>query len=147
MCRPSDDAYSTNSSVPGILERQLRALVILQDGKQLDALAILREAAELEDAIPLEFGPPDVVKPTHELLGEVLFELGRTREAQREFSRALELAPGRARSLLGLGRAALAAGDQGVARLALEHLERIWHSADPGLPERAELDRMLARLK
>jgi tetratricopeptide (TPR) repeat protein len=147
MSRPSDDAYSTNSSVPGILERQLRALVILQDGKQLDALAILREAAELEDAIPLEFGPPDVVKPTHELLGEVLFELGRTREAQREFSRALELAPGRARSLLGLGRAALAAGDQGVARLALEHLERIWHSADPGLPERAELDRMLARLK
>jgi Tfp pilus assembly protein PilF len=147
MSRTTDDAYSSNSSVPGILERQIRALVLLQNGKPIDALAILREAAELEDAIPLEFGPPDIVKPTHELLGEVLLELGRRREAQREFSRALELAPGRARSLLGLGRAAVAAGDHGVARKALEELKQIWHSADAGLPERAELDRLLARLK
>ena len=142
-----DDAYSSNRSVPGILERQIRALLMLEDGKRNEALGLLREAAALEDAIPLEFGPPDVVKPTHELLGEVLLGFGQAAEAQREFVQALTLAPGRARSLLGLGRAALAAGDHVVARKALADLKRAWHSADAGLAEVAELDRLLGQVK
>lgn len=142
-----DDAYSGNPSVPGILERQIRALLLLEDGKRNEALALLREAARLEDAIPLEFGPPDIVKPTHELLGEVLFGFGEAAEAQREFARALALAPGRARSLLGSGRAALAAGDNVVARKALTDLKRAWHSADGSLAEVAELHRLLERVK
>ena len=95
----------------------------------------------------MEFGPPDVVKPSHELLGEVLLQSGKAAEAQREFTRALEMAPGRARSLLGLGRAALAAGDKPAARKALEELERVWHSADAQLPEVAELNRLLGKAK
>jgi tetratricopeptide (TPR) repeat protein len=142
-----DDAFSANASLPGILERQLRALLLLEKGERTPALALLREAARLEDAIPLEFGPPDVVKPTHELLGEVLFEFGQAREAQQEFVRALALAPGRARSLLGLGRAALAAGDTTAARQALGVLKRNWHSADSTLPALAELNRLLAVVK
>jgi tetratricopeptide (TPR) repeat protein len=141
-----DDAYSTNRSVPGILERQIRALLMLEDGRRNEALVLLREAAALEDAIPLEFGPPDIVKPTHELLGEVLLRFGDAGEAQREFVRALELAPGRVRSLLGLGRAALAARDHDVARKVLTDLKRAWHSADAGLAEVAEMDRLLAQL-
>jgi tetratricopeptide (TPR) repeat protein len=140
-----DDAYSSNATVPGILEREVRALLLLEDGKRNEALALLREAARLEDAIPLEFGPPDVVKPTHELLGEVLLAGGEAAGAQREFVKALALAPGRARSLLGLGRAALAAGDTTVARKALSELRRAWHSADGLLPEVAELNRLLER--
>ncbi|HEX9565048.1 MAG TPA: hypothetical protein VF981_13785 [Gemmatimonadaceae bacterium] len=140
-----EDAYSSNLPVATILERQLRALMLLEDGKRSDGVAMLREAAALEDAIPLEFGPPDVVKPTHELLGEVLLAFGESAAAQREFSRALELAPGRARSLLGLGRSALAAGDLLAARRALGELKRIWRSADADLPEHAELERLLAR--
>jgi tetratricopeptide (TPR) repeat protein len=142
---PPSDAFSSNLAVPEILERQLRALLLLEDGKRNEALVLLREAAAQEDAIPLEFGPPDVVKPTHELLGEILLAFGESAAAQREFARALELAPGRARSLLGLGRAALAAGDREAARKALAELQRIWHSADAALPERAELDRLIAR--
>src|SRR5688572_17051089 len=123
MQAPSSDAYSSNGTVTQILERQLRAMIGLPEMRPEDVLRILREAARLEDAIPLEFGPPDVVKPSHELLGEVLLELKRPSEAQREFVRALELAPGRARSLLGLGRAAVAAGDKAAARKALEDLK------------------------
>lgn len=142
-----DDAYSGNLSVPQILERQIRALVMLEGGKRTEALALLHEAARLEDAIPLEFGPPDVVKPTHELLGEVLLGFGEAAAAQREFARALAQAPGRARSLLGLGRAALAAGDSAVARKALADLNRAWHSADRSLPEMSELTRLLERVR
>lgn len=143
---PRYDAYSSNSAVPAILDAELRAVFHLEAGRRAEAIVLLREAAKLEDAIPLEFGPPDVVKPTHELLGEVLLGFGQAGEAQREFVRALELAPGRARSLLGLGRAALAAGDLTVARKALGDLKRAWHSADPGLAEVQELNRLLATI-
>jgi tetratricopeptide (TPR) repeat protein len=144
--RPVDDFYSANTSVPQVLERELRALLLLEENKRSEALALLREAATMEDAIPLEFGPPDIVKPTHELLGEVLLAAGEAAEAQREFQRALELGPGRARSLLGLARAAAAAGDRNAAHGALGILKHNWHAADADLPERtvvAELERLL----
>jgi tetratricopeptide (TPR) repeat protein len=133
--------------VPAILDLQLRALVLLDAKKEDEALATLREAARLEDAIPLEFGPPDVVKPTHELLGEILFDLKETEASFKEFKRALELAPGRSRTLLGLGRAALAKGDTAVARRAFSDLMRNWHSADKTLPQLAEVAGVLERLK
>jgi tetratricopeptide (TPR) repeat protein len=142
-----DDAFSSNVVVPRILQRQLRALLHLEAGERTPALALLREAATLEDGIPLEFGPPEVVKPTHELLGEVLLDFDEAAEAQREFTRALMLAPGRARSLLGLGRAALAANDSAAARKALGDLQRIWHAADPDLPEVGEVKRLLAAMQ
>ena len=144
---PKEDAFSQNVAVPAILDLQLQALLLLDQRKEDDALAKLREAARLEDAIPLEFGPPDVVKPTHELLGEVLFDLKEPDEAQKEFNRALELAPGRSRSLLGLGRAAFARGDTAAARRALSDLMRNWHSADKTLPQLSEVAGMLERLK
>jgi len=74
--------------------------------------------------MPAEFGPPADVKPAHELLGEMLLEAGRAGEAQREFARALELAPKRALSLLGLGRAAAAAGDRATAAQAYRAVRR-----------------------
>jgi hypothetical protein len=61
--------------------------------------------------------------------------------------KALALAPGRTRSLLGLGRAATAAGDMAAARKALGSLKSIWHAADPGLPEVGEVNRLLGALK
>ena len=141
------DAYSSNTSIPIVLEREIRAMLLLADGKRAEALALLREITRLEEPIPTEFGPPDVVKPTHELLGEVLLESGQPAEAQRAFTRALELAPGRGRSLLGLGRAAIASGDKAVARRALEELKRVWHSADASLPELEEVNRLLEQVK
>jgi cytochrome c-type biogenesis protein CcmH/NrfG len=92
----------------------------------------------------VEFGPPSVVKPTHELAGEIFLAAGRFPEAQREFTRALELAPGRSRSLLGLARAASRAGDQAIAMRAARDLLRNWHSADKGLVERADVQRLVA---
>src|SRR5438309_662796 len=91
-----------------------------------------------------ELAPPAVVKPSHELLCEVLLQAARPREAQVECARALRLAPKRARSLLGLGRAAAAAGDRRTAARAYGDLRAIWHRADPDLPGLAEAVRLLA---
>jgi tetratricopeptide (TPR) repeat protein len=130
--------------VPAILDKELGAAFRQADGDLDGAVALMREAVSLEDAMPLEFGPPAVVKPSHELLGEILLQAGRSRAAQAEFARALRLAPRRALSLLGLARAAAAAGDGKMAARAYDELRRIWHRGEPNTPGLAEAARFLA---
>src|SRR5438445_9080362 len=91
--RAAIDTGPEKDRVPSILEKELRALLRQADGAGDDAVALLREATALEDAMPLEFGQPAVVKPSHELLCEVLLQAARPREAQVECARALRLAP------------------------------------------------------
>jgi tetratricopeptide (TPR) repeat protein len=118
------------------LRLALEAAIAHDAGDGEAAVRLLREATVIEDGMPPEFGPPDIVKPTHELLGEVLLSLDRPAEAQREFERALELAPKRALSLRGLFRAATAAGDAAKAEWAARTLREIWRGPDLGLGAR-----------
>ena len=119
--------------VPYILGDELRGALQQSSGDTTGAVTSLRRAAALEDAMPFEFGPPVTVKPSHELLAEVLLQAGRAREAEVAFTRALRLAPKRARSLIGLARAATAAADRSTAARASADLQSIWHAADPGV--------------
>jgi len=75
---------------------ELRGLLALASGQAEQGLTLLKSAAAAEDAAPFEFGPPAVVKPTFELLGEELAKLGRNVEAAAAFARASERTPGRA---------------------------------------------------
>jgi len=113
------------------LEKELRGLVHIGAGRQAEGMALLRDATTFEDGLAAEYGPPDIVKPTHELLGELLLAQGQSAEAQKEFTRALAMAPGRSLSLLGLARAARAAGDTSVAMQAEATLKQNWKDADP----------------
>jgi len=121
-----------------ILEQELDAFLKLADGHAAEAIRTLEEAAAAEEAMSFEFGPPAIVKPTRELLGEVLLEQGRAEEAQQAFERALARAPRRVLSLLGLARAARKAGDAETAERAYAELRQIWQQADADLPELAE---------
>jgi tetratricopeptide (TPR) repeat protein len=142
---PDDD--DANPQVVHILATELRAAVKAADGALDEAVALLRQVAAVEDTMPVAFGPPDVVKPTHELLGELLLAQGKAAEAQQEFVRSLDLAPRRAASLLGLARAATTAGDAPVADEARADLRSIWHQADKDLPGLAEIAKPSARAR
>jgi predicted Zn-dependent protease len=83
--------------------------------------------------MPYEFGPPVPVKPSRELLGEMLLTLDRPAEAQKAFAAALRRAPGRALSLDGLARAAEKNGDAAAAADARATLKANWHRADAGV--------------
>jgi hypothetical protein len=109
-----------------------------------EALQRLEAAATEEEAQPVAFGPPAIPKPLRELRAELLLDAGRAADARREFQRALAATPGRARSLLGLAKAAAASGDTAIARDAARRLRAIWHGADKELPELAELGRLEA---
>jgi tetratricopeptide (TPR) repeat protein len=114
----------------GVMARELAATELWLGGSREAAVRALREVAAVEDAMPMEFGPPAIVEPSHELLGTLLLELDPV-AALAQYRRALVLAPGRAPALLGSVRAAVAAGDKAAARQALDQLTANWHAADP----------------
>lgn len=95
------------------LARQIaqgEALVALAAGRTEEGLTLLRAAAEAEDALPEEFGPPSIGMPSYELLGQHLLALGRNSEAAAAFRMALAFAPGRKLSLDGLAEAEASGG-------------------------------------
>jgi len=113
-----------------VIEQELRALALLRRDRKADAVATLRKAAAQEDSLPFEFGPPEIEKPSHELLGEVLLATGQAAEARHEFELALKRTPGRSLTLLDLARACRAAGDSAAATSAYRQLMANWRNAD-----------------
>jgi Tfp pilus assembly protein PilF len=137
-------APATERGAMLVLEKELRAALFFTTGRDVEGLALAREAATAEEALPLEFGPPVFVLPTAEQLGEFLLTSEKFAEAQVAFQRSLARTPGRTRSLLGLARAASGAGDKATAESAVAQLRSNWHAADKGLPELAELTKLVA---
>ena len=129
-----------------VMVLELGGMNLFLAGSREAGVRAVREATRIEDGLPMEFGPPAIVEPSHELLGWMLLEM-RPDEAIAEFHRALALAPGRSRSLLGLARAAIATRDKRLATGTLAHLSRNWALADPRVREElAPLRRLADRL-
>lgn len=126
-----------NDPTPGIarvMELQLRGLIDRSEGEGEVGLERLRAALELEQSLPFEFGPPLVLIPSGELLGDVLLEEGRGDEAVAAFQATLQVAPGRATALLGLAQAAELTGDHLRAERARAQLLENLAAADADLP-------------
>ena len=121
--------------VIAIMERQIAALVELGAGRRDRAVEILRAAAQAEQLLPAPLGLPKPIKPAPELLGEVLIEIGRPREALAPFQQSLRRNVNRSLSVLGLARAARASGDMAMARAQYGTLLKNYAGADAGLPE------------
>jgi len=139
MTAETAKAYGSQQQAGKAMELQLRSLIALADGEKGKAVELMKQAAAAEDKMPLSYGPPSPVKPSHELFGELLLEVNRAAEARAEFERALERAPRRALSLLGLARAAAKAGDAAASMKAYGELQDVWSQADEDLPELKEI--------
>jgi tetratricopeptide (TPR) repeat protein len=122
-----------------VMRLELEALVAAAEKRHEDALTLADRAAAIEDSVTFEYGPPVPVKPANELRGELLLNLGRAADAQSAFERVLARQPRRALSVLGLARAAAAAGATGASKRAYKDLREIWHASDADLPEHAEV--------
>lgn len=84
---------------------QGEAVELLASGKVRAGLASLQAAAQTEAALPPEFGPPPLQKPSYELLGDELLALGRKAEAATAYRHSLAAAPNRRLSVAGLAAA------------------------------------------
>jgi hypothetical protein len=83
---------------------------------------------------------PGPLAPARELLGDMLMELHRPREALAEYRATLGKEPNRFRALYGAMRAASLAGDSAAATRYRSNLRTLCAKADvPGRAELAEI--------
>jgi hypothetical protein len=109
-----------------IMHREIKALIALAKGEKDAAVALLKEAAGIEESMRPPNGAADPIKPAHELLGEVLLEQGKPSEAAAAFDTTLLRMPNRARSLIGSARAHAAAGHRAIAAERFALLTGFW---------------------
>ena len=131
------DGYWTEQT--GIQQRIATAWVTLAEGRPADALVLMREAADTEDATDKSAVTPGPIKPARELLGDMLLQLNQPAEALAAFEATLQKEPNRFRAMYGAARAATAAGERQKASGYYAGLLQISRGADePGRQELAE---------
>jgi len=127
------DTYGANRTQ--IMELEVAALAASRKNNHDEAIEMMKRAIGFEEEMSPPSGPPELIKPSHELFGEILLRAGRPKEAAQQFATALLRQPNRARSLLGAARAAVQSGDAKAAAAAYSTLARVWAQSDSQLPE------------
>jgi tetratricopeptide (TPR) repeat protein len=111
---------------PRVMHRELSALIKMHHGQKDEAVKLLQEAVAIEESMRPPNGAADPVKPSHELLGELLLQVGRPADAATAFDASLLRMPNRARSLYGSARAHAAAGHRDIAAERYRVLTSMW---------------------
>lgn len=105
--------------------------------KHLDeAVMLARTAADLEDRTGKHAVSPGAILPARELLGDLLVEMGRPKEALPEYEASLRTAPNRFNGLYGAAHAAELSGNGDRAR---ELYAKLVANCGAGRPGRAEV--------
>jgi tetratricopeptide (TPR) repeat protein len=131
-----------------IMAFEATGMALLARGDRTKAVEALQRAATIEESMDPPSGPPGEqetdppIKPAHELLGEVLLEIGRPADAAKQFAIGLGRTPNRPRLLLGAAQAAVRTDDRATARLRYRQLLDL----PGGGPDRPGLDEARASL-
>ena len=139
----SNQSYWADRSEEQILA--ISAWVALKEGAPDQALKFMRAAAEGEDGSVKHVAMENRLYPLRELYAELLLETDQPAAALREFETALEQTPNRYRVLLGISRAANAAGDRQKASEYYSKLVNLVKNADTERPETVEAKTFLAQ--
>jgi len=128
------------------IQRQVAvAWVARAEGRDQEALQLMRAAADREDATEKHPVTPGPIVPARELLGEMLLELGDPRQALKEFEASHRVEPNRFKGLYGAARAAELSGDHVKARAYYASLLALCEKADTERPELKEAKAFLAK--
>ena len=128
----------TAKAMVEIRELEVAAMAASTKQDHARAIELMKRATALEEAMPSPSGPPGLIKPSHELFGELLLKAGKPAEAAEQFKAAMLRQPNRARSLLGAARAAAQNGDRSDAASFYARILEQWQQADADLPELKE---------
>jgi hypothetical protein len=105
------------------------------EGRNDEAVTLLRQAADREDATEKHPVTPGSIQPAREMLAELLLELGQASQALAEFEASQKVDPNRLHGLAGAARAAERAGDRARARRYYEQLVDLTRTGDTERPE------------
>ncbi|HET9482780.1 MAG TPA: alpha/beta fold hydrolase [Xanthomonadales bacterium] len=123
-----------------VLALELRAWMAQAAGDHDDALALMREATELESSTPKHAVTPGPTLPAHEQLGDLLMAQGDAAAAHVAYEAALARYPNRFNALLGAARAARASGDAAAATRHYAALRALAGDGDRTAPLREAAD-------
>jgi tetratricopeptide (TPR) repeat protein len=126
------DAFFGNNSGAGVLavaDRVLEGEIAYREGRRDEALAALRKAVELEDALRYD-EPPAWILPSRHTLGAALLDSGQLREAEAVFRKDLVVHPDNGWALDGLARSLKGQGKRAEAARAEAEWRRAWEGAD-----------------
>jgi hypothetical protein len=119
-----------------IQRREAAALLAFAEGRQADAVAGMRAAADREDGTEKSAMTPGPLAPARELLGELLLQLHRPVDALQEFEKTMKKEPNRFRAVSGAAKAAAQSANRVKARAYDAQLVKICERGDtPGRPE------------
>ena len=116
-----------------ILRREAAAWLARASKQDDSAVAILRSAADLEDATDKHPVTPGAMLPAREQLADLLLELGKPRDALVEYEASLKNAPARYNTYSGAALAAKRAGD---TKKAKDYQDRLLAMCGGTLPQR-----------
>jgi tetratricopeptide (TPR) repeat protein len=125
-----------------IQKKSATAWVAFAEGRKAEALAMMRAAADQEDATEKHIVTPGPLAPARELLGFMLIEAGEPKAAVAEFEKSHRVEPNRFHGLAGAARAAELSGDRAKARSYYEKLAAL--ASNAGRPEVARARAVLA---
>ena len=91
------------------------AWLTFAEGKRAEALATMRQAADLESSTEKHPVTPGEVLPARELLADMLLEMRDYAAARKEYAATLERSPNRFNSVWGIARSAELARDEAAA--------------------------------
>ncbi|HEY5073739.1 MAG TPA: hypothetical protein VII34_03520 [Pyrinomonadaceae bacterium] len=117
-----------------IQRRAAAAWLAHAEGKQEEALQLMRSAADLENSTEKHPVTPGAIVPARELLGELLLELREPRQALQEFEASLLVSPNRFNGLYDAARAAELSGDREKARTFYAKLTTLGAHSDGTRP-------------
>ena len=116
------------------------------DGREKDALTLMRSAAELEDSVDKLPITPGEVLPARELLADMLLELDHAALALTEYEAVLQASPNRFNALFGAGSAAGRMDDKEKAKFYFEALLAQSNFSDGTRPALAQARKYLSAM-
>ena len=115
------------------------------EGKDEDALRLLRAAADLEDATEKHPVTPGAILPAREMLGDLLSELNQSPLALKEYETVLKSSPNRFNSIYGVARSGELSGDHKKARAYYARLVALCNQSDGSRSELQQAKKYLAK--
>lgn len=129
--KKSEKAYIASEMETSI--DQARAWTLYADGKDEEAVALLRKVADKEDQV----GKGETDIPSREMLADMLLELGRSADALHEYETSLKTDPNRFNGLYGAARSAESAKQPEKARDYYAQLRKNCSGTESDRPELA----------
>ena len=127
-----------------VLRLAASAWLAQAQGQTRDALQLMRQSADLEDASEKHVAMENRLYPMRELLADLLLTTGQSTEALTEYEASLISSPNRFNGFYGAAKAADLAGNKDKARAYYQKLLLLSTDADTERKEIREARRMIA---